>query len=243
MAQLDVMEPSTLESDYLAPTCVATGTVASALFHPADYSLWQVSAELGAGAELSWHGAHGDEALFIVEGAVEAGGRRCGADGTVVIEADASGTVRALPDTKLLHVGSTSASAPAALTGSAVPGMHVVDAVSGRHVRFAGHPVESIYYADSTCPTCRIVFFSISCDQPRVAASHLHSEDEIIHVLDGELQVGPQTVRAGMSVAIPAGRRYGFRTPGAYRFLNYRKDASTYTGAPGTDPVVEIPVA
>ena len=45
-----------------------------------------------------------------------------------------------------------------------------------------------------------------------------------------------------MSVAIPAGRRYGFRTPGAYRFLNYRKDASTYTGAPGTNPVVEIPV-
>ena len=241
MAQLDVMEPSTLRSEYLAPTCVAKGAAASALFHPAGYSLWQLSAELGAGAELTWDGAHGDEALFIVEGAVEADGRRCGADGTVVVEAGASGTVRALSDTKLLHVGSTAA--PPAPAGSAVPGMHVVDAAGGRHVRFEGHPIENIYYADSTCPTCRIVFFSVSCDGAHVAASHLHSEDEIIHVLDGELQVGPQTVRAGMSVAIPAGRRYSFRTPGAYRFLNYRKDASTFTGAPGTDPVVEIPVA
>ena len=50
MAQLDVMEPSALESEYLAPTCAAKGAVASALFHPADYSLWQLSAELQAGA-------------------------------------------------------------------------------------------------------------------------------------------------------------------------------------------------
>jgi mannose-6-phosphate isomerase-like protein (cupin superfamily) len=241
VAQLDVMEPSTLAGEYLAPTCSAKGAVASALFHPGDYSLWQVSAELQAGAELTWDGAQGDEALFVVEGAVSADGRQCGPDGTVVVEAGASGTVRAITDTKLLHVGSTTR--PSASDGSAVPGMHVVDADSGRHVRYEGHPIENIYYADSTCPTCSIVLFSVSCDQPHVAASHVHSEDEIIHVLDGELQVGPQTVRAGMSVAIPAGRRYGFRTPGAYKFLNYRKDASTFTGAPGSDPVVEIPVA
>jgi hypothetical protein len=43
-----------------------------------------------------------------------------------------------------------------------------------------------------------------------------------------------------MSVAIPAGRRYGFRTPGPYRFINYRRDASTFTGAPGSEPVAEI---
>jgi len=240
MAQLDVMEHSTLADEYLAPSCSAKGTVASALFHPDGYSLWQLSAELQAGAELSWSGAHGDEALFIVDGVVEADGQQCGADGTVVIEADASGTVRAITDTKLLHVGAISR--PPGASASSEPGVHVVDAAGGRHVRFEGDPIENIYYADSACPNCSIVFFSVSCDQPHVAASHVHSEDEIIHVLDGELQVGPQTVRAGMSVAIPAGRRYGFRTPGAYKFLNYRKDASTFTGAPGSDPVVEIPV-
>ncbi len=245
MAQLDVMEPSALESGYLAPTCRATGTLASARFHPAGYSLWQVSAELGAGAELRWEGTHGDEALYVLEGTVEAAGQLCGPDGAVVVEADAAATVRAVTDTRLLHVGSISRPRPrtTADAGSpGTPGVHVVDVASGRHVRFEGHPIENVYFADSTCPSCQIVLFSVSCDEAHVAASHLHSEDEIIHVVDGELQVGPQTLRAGMSVAIPAGRRYGFRTPGAYKFINYRRDASTFTGAPGSDPVVEIPV-
>jgi quercetin dioxygenase-like cupin family protein len=196
-----------------------------------------VSAELRAGASLNWDGAHGDEALYILEGTIEAAGTECGADGSIVIEAGAPGTVRAVTDTKLLHVGSTTE--PAVSDGA---GMHVVDAAGGRHVRFEGHPIENVYFADSTCPTCQVVLFTVSCDEAHTAASHLHSEDEIIHVLDGELQVGPQTVKAGMSVAIPAGRRYGFRTPGAYKFINYRNDASTFTGAPGSDPVVEIPV-
>jgi mannose-6-phosphate isomerase-like protein (cupin superfamily) len=239
VAQLDVMEPSALEEGYLAPSCTAKGAVASALFHPGDYSLWQVSAELQAGASLTWSGAHGDEALYIREGALEAAGTECGADGAIIIEAGASGTIRAVADTKLLHVGSTKQ--PAATDAAA--GMHVVDSASGRHVRFEGHPIENNYFADSTCPTCQIVLFTVASDEAHTAASHLHSEDEIIHVLDGELQVGPQTVKAGMSVAIPAGRRYGFRTPGAYKFINYRNDVSTFTGAPGSDPVAEIPVA
>jgi hypothetical protein len=237
MAQLDAMELSALESEYLAPSTSSKGKVASALFHPTDYSLWQVSAELQAGAELTWDGSHGDEGLYILEGTVEAAGAECGPEGAIVVEAGATGTVRAITDTKLLHVGSTAE--PPVTEGA---GMHVVDAAAGRHVRFEGHPIENIYFADSTCPTCEIVLFTVSSDEAHVAASHLHSEDEIIHVIDGELQVGPQTLRPGMSVAIPAGRRYGFRTPGAYRFMNYRKAASTFTGAPGTDPVVEIPV-
>jgi mannose-6-phosphate isomerase-like protein (cupin superfamily) len=119
-------------------------------------------------------------------------------------------------------------------------GVHVVDRAAARHVRYEGHPIDNHYYADCTCSTCRIVLFTVAAGEPHVAGSHHHSQDEIIHVLDGELQVGPQTVKAGMSVAIPAGRRYGFRTPGPYRFINYRRDASTFTGAPGSEPVAEI---
>jgi len=160
----------------------------------------------------------------------------------VIVEAGASGTIRAIADSKLVHVGSTTHPSVTEGTGATAPGMHVVDSAGGRHVRFDGHPIENNYFADSTCPSCQIVLFTVSCDEAHTAASHLHSEDEIIHVIEGELQVGPQTVKAGMSVAIPAGRRYGFRTPGAYKFINYRRDASTFTGAPGSDPVAEIPV-
>jgi hypothetical protein len=50
----------------------------------------------------------------------------------------------------------------------------------------------------------------------------LHSEDEIIHVLDGELLVGPLVIGPGTSIAIPAERRYSFRTRAGFRFVNYR---------------------
>ena len=236
MAQLDVMEPSALDSGYLAPSCAAKGSVASALFHPGDYSLWQVSAELGAGRR-SWDGPTATRPSTSSTGRSKRTAA-CGAGRVIVVEADASGTVRAVTDTKLLHVGST---VPPAATGAAA-GMHVVDAAGGRHVRFEGHPIENIYFADSTCPTCQIVLFTVSCDEAHTAASHLHSEDEIIHVLDGELQVGPQTVKAGMSVAIPAGRRYGFRTPGRLQVHQLPPGRVDLHGAPGTDPVVEIPV-
>ena len=103
---------------------------------------------------------------------------------------------------------------------------------SRRHTRVASHV--------AGCPTCRIVFFRIDGKgEPYAVGSHLHSEDEIIHVLSGALQVGRHRIEPGMSVAIPANERYGFRTTGPFSFLNYRADASTYTLAPGTEPVLE----
>jgi uncharacterized cupin superfamily protein len=74
------------------------------------------------------------------------------------------------------------------------------------------------------------------------ASSHLHSEDEIIHVLEGELRVGTLTVPAGTSIAVPANLRYSFRTSQPFRFLNYRADVSTILLKPGSKPILE-PVA
>jgi quercetin dioxygenase-like cupin family protein len=243
VALLDVMEPCSLEAGYAAPYCSMQGGARSAIFHPDGYSLWLVSAQLEQGAELAWEAAHGDEGVFVLSGAVEAGGTRCEAGGVVVVEAAVPAVVRAGSAAALLHFGPVATEPPGdGLFGPPAQGgrgVHVVDRAAARHVRYEGHPIDNHYYVDCTCPTCRIVLFTVAAGVPHTAASHLHSQDEIIHVLDGELQVGPQTVRAGMSVAIPAERRYGFRTPGPYRFINYRRDASTFTGAPGTEPVVE----
>src|SRR5262249_50307035 len=92
-----------------------------------------------------------------------------------------------------------------------------------------------------SCPTCRIAFFRIdsNSEEPWVASSHMHSQDEIIHVLSGALQMGRDTVGAGMSVAIPGNHRYGFRTSGKFAFLNYRSDVSTTTTTPGSEPILE----
>ncbi len=252
MAQLDVMEPRPLEAGYAAPSCRVhgDGDVRSVLFHPDGYSLWLVPAELATGSEVRWQAPHGDEAVFVLEGSLEVKGTgdegnhaRCGADGVVVVEAGASAAVRASSPTRLLHFGPIDTEQPQdGLFGPPAPdghGVHLVNRPDAHHVAYEGHPIDNHFYVDCSCPTCRIVLFTVTAEVAHVAASHVHSQDEIIHVLDGELHVGPQVVGAGMAVAIPAGRRYGFRTPGPYRFINYRRDASTFTGAPGSQPVVE----
>src|SRR5689334_7647453 len=105
--------PTALETGYSASTCEATGTVRSSLFHPDDYSLWQIDAELAEGAELRWGTVrHGDEAVFVLDGEVEVDGTRCGAETAIIIEADASACIRAVTDARVLHFGPAAVDAP-----------------------------------------------------------------------------------------------------------------------------------
>jgi quercetin dioxygenase-like cupin family protein len=228
---------------YGAPSCTASGDIRSALFSPEGYSLWQVDAELSAGAELAWDvEGHGEEAVYVLEGELEVDGTRCGPETTAIVEAGAAAHMRALTDTKVIHFGPSSTTPPAdGLFGppsESGRGVHVFDIEQARPLSEDGS-YGARYYADSTCDTCRITFFKVSSPDARTAASHIHSEDEIIHVLTGELRVGPNVVGAGTSVAIPGNYRYGFRTPGPFSFLNYRRDASTYIAAPGTEARIE----
>jgi hypothetical protein len=147
------------------------------------------------------------------------------------VEAGVPTTARASEPTTLVHVGPASPST----------GELAADECGGIHV-FSGDAFDPIelgvtsqrYYADSTCPTCDIAFFRIDTNAEYAAPSHVHSQDEIIHVLSGSLQFGRQTVMAGTSVAIPAERRYGFRASEPFSFLNCRAAASTVTMAPGS---------
>jgi hypothetical protein len=204
-----------------------------------------VVAELDAGAELVWDDDHGDEVVYVVSGGLEIDGTRCGPESSVIVESGVATTARAEAPTRLLHFGPTDAAAPSDgfLGAPARDGrtVHVVDEHHGQTLRVESSELDSFvrYYADSTCPTCRITFFRTVVNTPYVAPSHVHSEDEIIHVLAGELQVGRATVSAGMSMAIPKDLRYGFRASGPFSFLNYRRDISTIVNAPGSEPILE----
>ncbi|MBO0728199.1 MAG: hypothetical protein J2P57_03000 [Acidimicrobiaceae bacterium] len=231
-----------LQDGYTAPFCRSEGPARSTLFHPAGYSLWEVEAQLGPGAVLSWGGAHGDEVVFVVDGELEVDGRTCAAGTAVVIEAGVLAEIGAITDSRVLHFGPASAFAPT--DGPLGPPRRV-----GQHVHVVTRPEApligspdgpgGIYYADSSCQTCRLAFFEVFNAGPQIVDSHTHSQDEIIRVTSGELHIGRTLVRAGMSVAIAGGHRYGFRTKGAFSFLNYRRDASWYVAAPGSVPVLE----
>jgi mannose-6-phosphate isomerase-like protein (cupin superfamily) len=120
-------------------------------------------------------------------------------------------------------------------------GVHVVRAEDAPSIS-TDDALSVTYLCDGTCPTCRITFLLVygsGLADGYSASSHLHSEDEIIHVLEGELRVGTLTVPAGTSIAVPANLRYSFRTSQPFRFLNYRADVSTILLKPGSEPILE----
>jgi mannose-6-phosphate isomerase-like protein (cupin superfamily) len=239
---------STIEGAYDAPHCVVRGQATGARFSPAGFSLWRVVGTLAEGTELEWGAVHGDEALYLLGGAVDVEGRRAEAESAVIVEAGVEAVVRAVEDTRVVHVGPASPAPPTdGLLGPAQEqgrGVHVVAMQDAARVRRGALMPGAAFFSDGTRATSRIAFFlygylDAPVTEPYTAASHLHSEDEIIHVLEGTLQVGPVRIDAGMSVAIPEGVRYGFRTSGRFRFLNYRRDVALYTTTPGSAPALE----
>jgi uncharacterized cupin superfamily protein len=243
MAGLEVMDAgASMKAGYLAPTCQAHGDARSVLFHPEQYSLWEVEAELGVDARLHWSQVHGDEVIYVLDGMLELAGHRVEKYGAAIVEAEVAAEARALTDTRVLHFGPTSPEPPAeGPFGAPRPDGHEVHIINRESAILVGDPAAQgvYYYADATCQTCRVMFFEPFATSRFVAPSHIHSEDEIIHILSGEIQVGRITLRPGMSIAVPGGTRYGFRAPIEYSFVNYRRDITTTILGPGATPSID----
>jgi hypothetical protein len=243
IAVIDV-EGAELTDGCLAPNCAARGAVRSGGRGPADSSLWVLAEKLAVGAELQWSETHGDEAVFVSSGTVEVDGQQADAGGVAIIEADVPAVLRSIGDAELVHFGPTVAGARTdGVLGPPEPTGHRVHVIGpeGAYQRVPpiDLPLTTRVFADSNCKTCRINFFRVSGDAAFISGSHVHTQDEIIHLLAGELRVGRKLLTPGMSVMIPGGTRYGFRTPGAYSFLNYRPDMSMLTIEPGSEPRLE----
>jgi hypothetical protein len=158
----------------------------------------------------------------------------------VIVEAGVATQLQAEVATTVVHVGPVDPEPPReGLLGSARPEDHLVHVFQPDDAVRVGDTVAQVNYTDSTCLTCRIAFFRVDGQHAYVGNSHQHSEDEIIHMLSGRLRLGRQLLEPGMSVAIPANRKYGFRTDGAFSFLNYRRDVSTLTMSRDSIPWLE----
>ncbi len=69
---------------------------------------------------------------------------------------------------------------------------------------------------------------------------HSHSQDELILMLHGEIQLGSLRLPPGSSVFIAANQLYSFRAgEQGFGFLNYRRDASEMTTRSTGDKLVE----
>jgi hypothetical protein len=244
--QLSNPEAALSAGSYGAPNCRARGAVRGALFHPDAYSLWRVVGELGDDGVLEWDTEHGDEAIFVEVGALESGGTTVSSGSTLVVEAGMPCIARSIGPSRIVHFGTAATTSPTdGILGAPATegrGIHIVRPEEAGSVHFSGGDgATSLYFCDSTCPTCRITLFLYGSDFPEGYAgpSHFHSEDEVIHVLEGELHVGPLRVGPGDAIAVPRQLRYSLRSSGPYRYLDYRADVSTAVVKPGSDPVLE----
>jgi len=231
-------DPGTVRAGYGAPSCALTGSAASARVCPPDASIWMLAARLEAGASLGFDSAHGDEALYVWAGELSVDGRICPEGGAIVVEAGASPRIEAHGLSRVLHMGSRDPRAAGAGAEVGARGVHVV---GPRGVCEAIEPGrETRFFADATCPTCGVWLLYTSRSFAFEAPVHSHSQDELIHVLRGEISLGPLRARPGDTLFVAADQPYRFRAGASgFAYLNYRRAASVMTMRATGETIVE----
>jgi quercetin dioxygenase-like cupin family protein len=180
----------------------------------------------------------------VVEGEVAIDSGRLAAGDVLIAARGASGTMRTTTRTEVLHFGAGSQGAGANGQLTAVgenPKLRAAPsdlAVKDRQT--ADTPLVS-YYCDGSDDGCRMMIFRVASEKGYVGPSHTHSENEIIVVLTGALQVGRDRLAAGTAIGIPAHRRYRFSADASFSFVNYRSGPTTTVLRPGTVPIPDGP--
>lgn len=224
-----------------APTVAARGGMQSRMMSPREFALWLVTARLDDGAEFEWSTAHGDEIVYVKSGELVVGDRVCPPDGSVLVEAGVPVVARARGATEIVHFGPWDPAPPTAgpLGAASTEGRSTL-VIGAKGMYLKDEPGRlSKFYADSSQPASRLTLLYTAREDGYVSSSHSHSEDEIIYLLVGSIQVGRDTLGPGDCVGIAGDRRYGFRSSAGFGFLNYRRDASLMTINPKDTPFLE----
>jgi len=241
---VDVIHAAEVEttSRYPRPTVEVIGGMAAGQVSPEGASLWLVAADLAAGAELRWGTEHGDEAVYVRSGSLAVEGRICPEDGAVVVEAGVATTATAECDTSIVHVGPTDSVPPA-------DGLRGPADTSDRGVRIVGpegvwatvdETQRTRFFSDASAPTNRLWLLATDRPQYFESSAHSHSQDELIHVLRGEIRVGRRVVSVGDTLWVAADRRYKlYSGDDGVHFINYRRDASVMTSPNYDGPLLE----
>ena len=248
MHKIQIVSPeeTPVHAHYTAPSCRLEGSVRCRSASPSDASIWMLSAELDNGATLRWDPRHGDEALYVLRGALSVDGRDCPEGGAIILEADSQPRIQAQGATQLVHMGPREPSVPKdGLYGPPKAGgqkVHVVGPRGTFEAREEGR--DTRFFADSTCPTCRLWLLYTSRSFASEVPVHSHTQDELIHLLRGEIRVGSLRAGPGTSVFIAANQLYHFESgEEGFAFLNYRRDASEMTVKTTGEKITEAGLA
>ena len=244
MSAVDVVRAATRPSEaaYPGPTVEVVGGCAARQVSPDGASLWLVAADLAAGTELRWGTEHGDEAVYVRSGSLTVDGRVCPADGAVIVEAGVAATATAESETSIVHVGPADPLPPS-------DGLRGPADSEGRGVRVIGpdgvwatvdDTQRTRFFSDASASTNRLWLLATDRPQYFESSAHSHSQDELIHVLRGEIRVGRRVVGVGDTLWVAADRRYKlYSGDDGVHFINYRRDASVMTSPNYDGPLLE----
>ena len=244
---------------YAAPRR-ARGVRWSKRVSPEPYSIWMTVSELDDGGTIEWDDLHGDDGVYVMTGALDveampsgaspsgaapsAETSRCPADGALIVESGVTCTARAVGVTAVVHCGASHAEPPSDglydAPNATGHGVHVV----GERGWFTSGDRERVavrWFADSTCPTCRIALFHVLRAEGGVRdRSHTHTQDELIYVVGGSVVVGGVEHGPGTCLAIPALTRYSLTSgDDGFAILNHRRDVSVQAYRPGEPEELE----
>jgi mannose-6-phosphate isomerase-like protein (cupin superfamily) len=218
----------------------AEGEVVSRHVIAGAHSLTLWVHEMQPRSVLNWQSPDVDHMLYVWKGSAAANGIDAGPDQPLVVERGSAGTIEAGP----------SGATVAHFYESAVVGSHSERRAGGHiHVcpkggQFAKKDEERaathMVWADAHCPTCQLWLHKSSFRKVRAQSEpHLHNEDEIIFVVEGEVLVG-RAHKPGTAIAVAEGTTYAFGIgqPDS-AFINFRATNPLVKMVRGGKPVGE----
>ncbi|MET0370078.1 MAG: hypothetical protein ABW039_01735 [Sphingobium sp.] len=180
---------------------------------------------LERGATLYVDGPPVGHIFYLGRGQAEVDDQAILPGGAVIVEHHGSAAIEAREDGTLLFEFSAQAPSPPEGVGGQV---HVVP-----QTRPEKHnPVSRMMAAcliDGTCPSCALWMHHSEFPPHFKVPPHLHSEDEIILVIAGDLTVGGRVLDAGAAAAIDSGTAYAFQAGDrGVAFVNFRPSSPGY---------------
>ncbi len=195
-----------------------TGDIASRKIVDKDdfrLSLWRH--ELAPGAAIHLDRPAEDHIFYVVDGELLVGGTPVPPRGAASIGAGAISEVSggAQGATVLEYVGD-------AETRPDKPGgcVHILSQPWMEHTTVSSHAL----YFDSSCPNCSVWLHMTRVDKGGATPPHYHTEDEIICVVQGDMNLGTRSIATGGAVGVAKQVVYSFEAGDeGLGFVNFRQ--------------------
>ncbi|MCR5879550.1 hypothetical protein [Phenylobacterium sp. J367] len=205
-------------SPFDAPKVRLSGQVASrCVISSRDFTLSLWRHQLAAGAALTVDGPAEDHVFYVLTGDMRVGATPIEPGGAASIGRGATAELSGgAAGATLLHFIGHAATRPDRAGGC----VHLMR--TGWTERSADR--RHTLYFDSGCPTCAVWLHRSGSGSGRFAAPHHHTEDEIICVVEGDLDLGTRRIAAGGAAAVGREMVYSFTSGEAgLTFVNFRQ--------------------